>query len=160
MPGLNSMLSFASAAFDHSGQLLDTFTANLFTLPNTKPHPVTELWWRNFPEAWAKCRSNLQSAETAMPAYVAWVKALPGKPVFVGYPASFDFVFIYYYLKRFANENPLGFNVLDIKTYAMALLKTPYREIMKNNLPSRWIPTHPHTHVALDDAIEQGQLFF
>ena len=27
------------------------------------------------------------------------------------------------------------------------------------NLPQRWFDPHPHTHVALDDAIEQGALF-
>jgi hypothetical protein len=27
--------------------------------------------------------------------YVLWLKAHPGKPVFVGYPAGFDFLFVY-----------------------------------------------------------------
>jgi len=35
--------------------------------------------------------------ETAMRRYVLWLKALPGKPVFVGYPAGFDFLFVYWY---------------------------------------------------------------
>ena len=34
-----------------------------------------------------------------------------------------------------------------------------YRLTVKSNLPSRWFDEHPHTHVALDDAIEQGALF-
>lgn len=33
-----------------------------------------------------------------MRAYVAWIKALGGKPVFVAYPAGFDFLFVYWYL--------------------------------------------------------------
>ena len=94
-----------------------------------------------------------------MPDYVAWVKALPGKPVFVAYPAGFDFLFVYWYMLRFAGESPFSHSALDMKTYAMALLKKPYRESTKRNMPKRWFPPSPHTHVALDDAREQGLLF-
>ena len=41
----------------------------------------------------------------------------------------------------------------------MAVLGVPYREATKRNMPRRWFTRSPHTHVALDDAIEQGQLF-
>jgi hypothetical protein len=27
--------------------------------------------------------------------YARWVNGLPGKPVFVGYPAGYDFMFVY-----------------------------------------------------------------
>jgi len=48
---------------------------------------------------------------------------------------------------------------LDIKSYAMAVLKCGYRDSTKRNMPQQWFDTFPHTHVALDDAIEQGALF-
>ena len=41
----------------------------------------------------------------------------------------------------------------------MALLKTGYEAAGKNRLPKRWFDSAPHTHQALDDAIEQGRLF-
>jgi hypothetical protein len=41
----------------------------------------------------------------------------------------------------------------------MARLKTAYRESTKRNMPKRWFDKLPHTHRALDDAIEQGALF-
>jgi hypothetical protein len=94
-----------------------------------------------------------------MPAYVAWLKALPGSPVFVAYPAGFDFLFVYWYLIRFAGESPFSFSALDVKTYAMALLRKEYRQSVKRNMPKRWFDDLPHTHRALDDAIEQGALF-
>ena len=76
IPGPSSMLSFGSAAYTAGKELLGTFSANLETL----------------------------AGETAMQRYVAWLKALPGKPVFVGYPAGFDFLFliitIVYFLRR------------------------------------------------------------
>jgi len=37
----------------------------------------------------------------------------PGKPVFVGYPAGFDFLFVYWYLIRFTGESPFSFSALD-----------------------------------------------
>src|SRR5882757_55958 len=94
-----------------------------------------------------------------MPEYVGWLKSLPGTPVFVGYPAGFDFLFVYWYLIRFAGESPFSFSALDIKTYAMALLKKDYRKSTKRAMPKNWFDTHPHNHIAIDDAIEQGALF-
>ena len=94
-----------------------------------------------------------------MHAYVFWLKALPGSPVSVGYPAAYDFLFVYWYLMRFVGESPFSHSALDIKTFAMALTGKTYRGSTKRDMPKRWIPKSPHTHVALDDAIEQGQLF-
>jgi DNA polymerase III alpha subunit (gram-positive type) len=159
IPGLYSMLSFASAAYLADKTLFDTFSANLEPLPGASSHPPTMAWWQAHPEAWAACRHDLQPPETAMKTYLTWVKALPGKPVFVAYPAAFDFMWVYWYLIRFTGESPFSHSALDIKTYAMALLKKPYRESVKANMPSRWFDKLPHTHRALDDAIEQGALF-
>ena len=82
-----------------------------------------------------------------------------GKPVFVGYPAAYDFMFVYWYLIRFAGRSPFSYSALDIKSYAAALLGTPFRETSKRSFPARWFDPVPHTHVALDDAFEQGRLF-
>jgi hypothetical protein len=91
--------------------------------------------------------------------YLAWLKTLPGKLVFVAYPAAYDFLFVYWYLIRFTGESPFSHSALDIKTFAMALLGRDYRESTKRNMPRRWFDQLPHSHVALDDAIEQGALF-
>jgi hypothetical protein len=159
IPGPHSMLSFASAAYLADKKLLGTFTANLETLPGAKPDPGTMSWWNQHLEAWTAARTDLQQPGQAMRRYVSWLKALPGKPVFVGYPAGFDFLFVYWYLIRFTGESPFSFSALDIKSYAMALLKTEYRESVKRNMPKRWFNSRPHSHVALDDALEQGALF-
>jgi hypothetical protein len=159
IPGPHSMLSFASAAYTDDKTLLATFSANLVTLPEATPDPKTMDWWKTQPEAWAECRRDLQDPAQAMPAYVKWLKSLPGRPVFVAYPAAYDFMFVYWYLMRFAGESPFSFSALDIKTYAMAVLGTSYRDATKKNMPSDWFDPLPHTHKALDDAIEQGALF-
>ncbi len=159
IPGPHSMLSFGSAAYTADKRLISTFSANLQTLPDAVSDRKTMAWWQTQPEAWAACRQNLRSPADAMTDYLAWLKALPGKPVFVAYPAGFDFMFVYWYLIRFTGESPFSHSALDIKTYAMAMLKRGYRDSTKRNMPKRWFDDFPHTHQALDDAIEQGALF-
>jgi len=191
IPGPHSMLSFGSAAYQADKKLVDTFSANLETLPGAKGDPKTMAWWQHRPlypppeatdgpvqsrqnsslsasdigtgqskpDAWKACRENLEVPEVAMRRYVSWLKALPGKPVFVGYPAAYDFMFVYWYLIRFTGESPFSHSALDIKTYAMALLRKGYRDSVKKNMPREWFDPIKHTHVALDDAIEQGALF-
>lgn len=159
IPGPHSMLSFASAAYTADKKLIATFEANLELLPGAEGHPKTMEWWKTEPAAWAACRTNLQSPEEAMPKYKEWLNSLPGKPVFVGHPVCFDFLFVYWYLIRFAGDSPFSHSGLDIKTYAMAMIKRPYRQCVKGSMPRRWFDPLPHTHVALDDAIEQGALF-
>jgi len=159
IPGPNSMLSFGSAAYRPDKTVVSTFSANLETLPDATPDPATMSWWREHAEAYAATRTNLESPGDAMRRYLAWLKQLPERPVFVAYPAGFDFLFVYWYLIRFAGESPFSFSALDIKTYAMALLKCDYRDAVKRNMPKRWFDELPHTHLALDDALEQGALF-
>src|SRR5579862_1181315 len=89
IPGPNSMLSFASAAFKPDKTLVGTFAANLELLPGAVGDPRTMEWWKSQTQAWEACRTDLQSPESAMNRYVDWIKGLPGKPVFVAYPAGF-----------------------------------------------------------------------
>jgi hypothetical protein len=159
IPGPHSMLSFGSAAYTADKEIVSTFSANLETLPGAAPHPKTADWWATQPEAWAACRTNLETPEVAMRRYIAWIETLNAKPVFVAYPAGFDFLFIYWYLMRFVGDSPFSHSGLDMKSYAMAVLGTEYRETTKRNMPKQWFDKLPHTHVALDDAIEQGALF-
>jgi hypothetical protein len=159
IPGPHSMLSFASAAFRADKTLVATFARNLETLPGASAHPKTVEFWASQPQAWAACRTDLCPPEAAMRAYAEWLRQLPGKPVFVGYPAAYDFMFVYWYLMRFVGESPFSHSALDIKTFAMAMLGKGYRQATKKNMPRHWFDAQPHTHVALDDALEQGALF-
>jgi hypothetical protein len=159
IPGPHSMLSFGSAAYLENKTLIDTFTANLEPLPGANAHPAQLRWWRGHPEAWQACRENLQQPSDAMGAYVRWLKGLPGRPVFVAYPLGFDFTFVYWYLMRFAGESPFSRHGIDIRTYAMAMLRRSYKGCSKADMPREWFDDLPHTHRALDDAIEQGALF-
>jgi hypothetical protein len=159
IPGPHSMLSFGSAAYDEAGGLLGTFSANLETLQGANADPETARWWQSQPEAYAACRIDPRPPTAVMPEYAAWVRALPGTPVFVGFPAGYDFLFIYWYLMRFVGQSPYSHSALDMKTLGMALLGGGYRGVTLDRLRARWPTTRAHTHVALDDALEQGELF-
>jgi len=137
----------------------------LQTLPNASPNvkTMTEFWDKN-PEAWKACRFNCQPVMSAMEDYVKWLKGLEkqhnGKVVAVCAPSGFDFTFVYWYLMSFAGYSPFSFSCIDVKTYASVILGLPYRKSGKRNFPKNWFDKkNKHTHVALDDAIEQGYIF-
>ena len=159
IPGPHSMLSLGSAAYTADKNCIGTFSANFETLVGATAHPKTAAWWATQPEAWAACRCNLEAPKVAMQRYLLWLKEIPGKPVFVAYPAGFDFLFVYWYLMNFVGESPFSHSALDIKSYAMAVMKCGYRDSSKKNMPKHWFDPLPHSHVALDDAIEQGAMF-
>ena len=159
VPGRHSLLSIASAAFKPDGRLLGTFTANLDLLPGAHADPKTTVFWQGEPAAWAACRLDPRPPGEVFPEYAAWLKALPAKPVFVGFPVAFDYPFVQWYLARYAGEDPFRFAAIDVRSYAMGRLGTAYRETGRHMLPKDWLSSRPHTHIALDDAIEQGEIF-
>lgn len=167
IPGPHSMLSLGAAAFKlhvvgselHASKSAE-WTMNFMTLPNATGAPATMEWWKTQPQAWAACRTSPRSVPLAMEDFNRWVLALGGKAVFVAYPAGFDFTFVYWYLMRYVGSSPFSHSALDMKTLAMALLKSPYREATKRNFRDAWQgQSRNHTHIALDDAIEQGESF-
>lgn len=160
IPGPHSMLSLGAVAFDDDGGELGVFSINLQTLPDASGHPDTMKWWKSQPEAWAACRVDVEDPATALPKFAAWAKALPGKPVFVGYPVVFDFMFVHWYLHRFTGGSPFSHSALDMKTLAMSLLGGHFSMATKRHMPRAWFAAEAgHKHVALDDAREQGLLF-
>lgn len=168
IPGPNSMLALGAAAFiPGDKEPVNTFYAVLAPLPQSSPDPDTEAWWKSQPkEVYQAARTNPEATQAGMQRFLWWVEGLGGKPVFVGYPAGFDFLFVYWYLRFFGFKSPFSFSALDIKTFAMATLhwgmntEQGYRDAVKKNMPSEWFEgTKKHTHHALDDAIEQGRLF-
>lgn len=159
IPGPNAMLSIGAAAFTADGSMLSTFSANLYPIEGSNPDPYTAKWWLSQPEAWAEVLRDRQEPVQVMKAFSQWVESQPGKPVFVGYPAGFDFLFVYWYLIKYTGFSPFSFSALDIKTLAMATLKCDYRNAVKRNFPKFWFSDDTHDHIAVHDAIEQGRMF-
>ena len=162
IPGANSMLSLGSVAFDDAGREIASFAINFETLPGAAGNPKTMAWWQTQPDAWAAARRDPVEPAAAMRRYLAWVESLPGTPVFAAYPLLFDMMFVYWYLIRFCGRSPFSHSDIDIKTLAYAATGSrSYRSATKRNMPRAWQPPWVrHSHVALEDAREQGLLFF
>jgi hypothetical protein len=97
----------------------------------------------------------------AMTAAAAWVKATAGRsrPVLVAYPATFDWLWLAWYFSAYA-ANPFGFSGgLDIKTLYQSRAGVVWGEAVKRHMPRKLHSGLPHTHNALDDAVEQAALF-
>jgi len=164
IPGDNSMLSIGSAAYAESGLLISTFSANIMPLQAAVQNPVTMDFWSKQPKAWEELQKERLAPGIVMHQYLAWLQKLSTDPdttlVFVAYPAVFDFAYVHWYLIHFVGIDPFGFSALDLKTYAMATLNLKFSQTYKSNMPKEWLNRNHPPHVALADAIEQGEMFF
>lgn len=166
IPGPYSMLSFGVALCGRSEG--DAFTA---TDPSKQTfyrelRPISADFDREALAVSGLDRLRLQ-AEGADPAqamadFRAWVSeaGAGAKPVVVGYPACYDWMFLYWYLIRFGGHSPFGHSgCMDMKTMYAVKARRPIAFVGKRSMPKHLLPQRPHTHNALDDAIEQGELF-
>jgi DNA polymerase III epsilon subunit-like protein len=97
--------------------------------------------------------------EVAMRDFADWVDDLADgrQPVFVGWNAGFDWMFVADYLERFAGRNPFGYAPLDVKAYIMGLHRLPrWADTRRSALDGRYGPAEPMSHHALDDARQQA----
>ena len=162
VPGLHSMLSLGAAAFTSDGRLLDTFSVNLEPLPEASEDPRTMRWWASQGAAWEACHIDPRPPAEAMSEFHAWLVRhfeAVGLPVMVAFPAAYDTMWVQWYLHRFVGQSAFRRRAIDIKTLAMVAMGAGYRATARSMMPRHWRPRTPHTHVAVDDAIEQGELF-
>lgn len=167
-PGLNSMLSAGYAAFiDGQEQPLTTFYRNLELLPGATENSETMKWWNSTEQnrkMYEATRVDMIPPEQFVQDFIEWRNEhFPPSDwdmVVVCYPLAFDWKWPDYYFCRYHGRNPLGFSrAIDLKSYVHARLGTRWVKTTKRNMPKRWFPNLPHTHHALDDAIEQGMMF-
>ena len=101
--------------------------------------------------------------EDAMTEAAAWVEEIAGadRPVLVAFPAAFDWLFLYWYFVRYSKKgSPFNFSsCLDIKTIFQQRAGVVLDRAGLGDLPPALQSDRPHTHNALDDAIEQGEIF-
>ena len=105
-----------------------------------------------------------RSPEEAMQLAVDWIDEVSGdnRPIFVAYPASFDWLWVHWYFTRFTPRgSPFGHSgCFDLKTAIAVRGKIPVSRASKSQLPKAFQSDLPHTHNALDDALEQANIFF
>jgi len=99
--------------------------------------------------------------EAAMTRFDAWVaEASNGsRPVFVGFNAPFDWMFVADYFWRYIGRNPFGVSALDLKSYYMALENVESWQRTRRAFVDERLGLAPdHTHHALEDARGQAVL--
>lgn len=82
-----------------------------------------------------------------------------GRPVFVGFNASFDWSFINYYFIKYVGANPFGFTALDIKSMYFGACEVTWSATKSSMLDRVLNPHLEGGHNALKDALYQAELF-
>lgn len=166
IPGPYSLLSLGAA-------VAGVQDADGFTAADPEQHtfyrelrPISEEF---VPEALAvsgldRERLSREGAEPAvvMAEFTDWVREVGAgaQPVMCGYPAPYDWMFLYWYLIRFTGSSPFGHSgCMDMKTLYATKARVPLRTVAKGTMPRHLLSERRHTHHALNDAIEQADLF-
>ncbi len=90
-----------------------------------------------------------------------WLEEVaPGRqPIFVGFNAAFDWMFVADYFHRFLGRNPFGISALDLKALYMGRHGVERWDATRYSEIVRMYPTRRQmTHQALDDARAQAEL--
>jgi len=158
VPGINSMLSVGAVAVRSDDLTIHTkFTANLKPDPALRSDPNTMIrFWSRFPDALAATKMAAVEPFDVMHRFGCWVRTLE-RPIFVAYPLAFDLPFVQWYFHRYGLPWPFRGSI-DLRSLAMGKFGCSYEKSKKRNLPLQPKPKHPHTHIALDDAIEQAEV--
>jgi DNA polymerase III epsilon subunit-like protein len=167
IPGPYSILSFAlvyagrfdGSRFESPGKYDCTFYREL--------KPISETF---DPEALqvngldrARLLQKGEPPERAMSDACLWVKEIANseRAVLVAYPLSFDWSWLYWYFVRFSSlGSPFGYSrCFDIKTAVAVKERIPISAAGRKQLRNGLRSDRPHSHNALDDAIEQAEIF-
>lgn len=99
----------------------------------------------------------------AMADAAEWITqvANDASPVLVAYPLSFDWTWLYWYFIRFhADGSPFSYSrCFDVKTAFALKAHLPISSAGRSQILPALRATRGHTHHALDDAIEQAEIF-
>jgi len=104
-----------------------------------------------------------EAPELAMTQACRWIRSITddAKPVLVAYPLSFDWAWLYWYFVRFSVEgSPFNHSLcFDMKTAYAVKAGVPISEAGRSKLLPSLRPQRKHTHHALEDAVEQAEIF-
>jgi len=102
-----------------------------------------------------------QPAAEGMLDFARWLARIAqdgARPVFVGFNAPFDWMFVNEYFHRFLGYNPFGHNALDIKSFYAGRTGARWAETSLKHVAARYGGSPSLSHNALADAIDQASL--
>ena len=156
IPGDYSMISLGAAAFVGEGRVV-TWHANLEELPGSKRSTLTMDWWKKQdPSCWYMATVDARDPALVVEEFVSWVSSFE-RPVLVAAPAAFDITFVRWYVFHFLGEAARFFPCVDARSYSMGMDASEHAATRKWR--KRFASGHKHTHVAVEDAVEQGASF-
>lgn len=167
IPGPFSILSFAlvyAGAFDgkefaHPKSYSHSFYRELRPISDNFQREALQV---NGLDRDRLCREGAKP-ELALSEAADWVRSVAGEgtPVLVAYPLSFDWAWLYWYFTQFSSSgSPFNHSLcFDLKTAYAIKASVPIAEAGKSKLLPSLRPTRVHTHHALEDAIEQAEIF-
>lgn len=110
-----------------------------------------------------KLKTEGQNPEDAMTEAGTWVRGIADneRPVLVAYPLSFDWCWLYWYFVRFSRaSSPFSHSqCFDLKTAFAIKARRPISQSGRSELFPPLRSRKAHSHHALDDAIEQAEIF-
>lgn len=113
------------------------------------------------------CKLSMEELEArgeepgaAMRRFEAWLSNVSDnrRVVFCSF-GTFDWMFVKWYLIKFTGSGVFGPNGLDMKSYYAGMMGVGFTKARKKLLEQRFKPSTRHTHNALDDALEQSDIF-
>lgn len=100
--------------------------------------------------------------DAAMQQFADWVaEVVPtgSAPIFVGFNAVFDWMFVDDYFQRFLHRNPFGHSAVDIKSYYLGHAGGSWGGTSMRFLSPLYLEGVHLSHNALGDARDQANLF-
>lgn len=167
IPGPYSMLSFAmvyAGSFD--GKSFER-PKDLKTVFYAEIKPISDRYQEEALDVNQLDRADLimngEHPAAAMDRAHRWITSIAGErqPVLVAYPVSFDWTWLYWYFVAFCSHgSPFNYSrCYDIKTAMAVKTKTAISQSGRSKLPLELRSSRKHTHHAVDDAIEQAEIF-
>lgn len=167
IPGPYSMLSFAlvyAGAYDGKEFVRPSGYDHIFY---REMRPISDMFQAEAMAVNGLDRNRLlidgSDPSSAMRDASDWLVDMAGgaNAVLVAFPLSFDWSWLYWYFTQFSETgSPFGHsNCFDIKTAFAVKSRNTIGRSGRSRIPPDLTSRHAHTHHAIDDAIEQAEIF-
>ena len=98
----------------------------------------------------------------AMERFEAWIGEVTAegtRPVFIGFPVAFDWMFVAWYFHHFLGRNPFGVSGLDVRSFYSGMTGVTWAGSQRKKIEEAFKPSLKLTHHALEDAVAQAEVF-